>query len=74
MAPKDKNAANEETQRYIVVGREDKNRCDNKISTSKYNIFTFLPVVRTFYVILGSKRVILVSWQNNAEECDIYTL
>lgn len=45
---KDKDVPPEETQRIICVGRPDDDRCDNKISTSKYNILTFLPVVRTF--------------------------
>jgi hypothetical protein len=48
MGTKKKDVPPEETQRIIVVGRPDYERCDNKISTSKYNVFTFLPIVRTF--------------------------
>jgi hypothetical protein len=38
----------EETMRAIVAGRPDLDFCDNTISTSKYTLITFLPIVRTF--------------------------
>ena len=31
--------------RVLVAGRPDLNRCDNMITTSKYTLYSFLPVV-----------------------------
>lgn len=45
MGGKDEEDSTAETQRIIVVGRPCLDRCDNMISTSKYNIITFLPIV-----------------------------
>jgi hypothetical protein len=36
----------EDGDRILVAGRPNFNRCDNMIVTSKYNAWTFLPVVR----------------------------
>lgn len=60
MGTKKKDVPPEETQRIIVVGRPDYERCDNKISTSKYNVFTFLPIVRTFVPFFYLRRVALL--------------
>ena len=54
MGPKAKDVP-KETQRIIVAGRPDHDRCDNMISTSKYNLFTFLPIVRTFSTMLCTR-------------------
>jgi glycine cleavage system protein P-like pyridoxal-binding family len=37
---------NDEGDRELVVGRPDLTRCDNMITTSKYTVWTFLPLVR----------------------------
>lgn len=39
--------------RTLVVGKPNLERCDNKISTSKYTLLTFLPIVSTFGLGLG---------------------
>jgi len=31
--------------RVLVAGRPDLNRCDNMIKTSKYTVWSFLPIV-----------------------------
>ena len=36
----------EDGDRVLVAGRPDYNRCDNMITTYKYTVWTFLPIVR----------------------------
>ena len=40
MAPKE-----EEGDRTLVAGRPDEEQCDNKVTTSKYTVISFIPVV-----------------------------
>jgi magnesium-transporting ATPase (P-type) len=73
MGTKKKDVPPEETQRIIVVGRPDYERCDNKISTSKYNVFTFLPiavkeqfrrVANMYFLIIGI--IMAIGWYSPA--------
>jgi hypothetical protein len=38
-------AQKDEGPRLLLAGRPDLERCDNKISTSKYSLLSFIPVV-----------------------------
>lgn len=40
------------SDRVLVAGRPDLNRCDNMITTSKYTPASFLPLVRRFVPVL----------------------
>lgn len=42
----------EDADRVLVAGRPDFNRCDNMTTTSKYTVWTFLPVVRVAFTNL----------------------
>ena len=42
----------EDGDRILLAGRPDLERCDNKISTSKYTLALFLPVVSVSALIL----------------------
>ena len=39
-------ATADDSDRKLVAGRPDLERCDNKISTAKYTPLNFLPIVR----------------------------
>lgn len=48
----------DEAPRILLAGKPDYERCDNKISTSKYSLATFIPAVRrdnTFYLDIVPK-------------------
>ncbi len=48
--------------RVLVAGRPDLERCDNKISTAKYSLLTFLPVVSFFaFIPLSFNRRVMSS-------------
>jgi hypothetical protein len=42
------------TQRILKVGVPNTNRCNNILITSKYTLWTFLPLVRTYVTIHGA--------------------
>jgi hypothetical protein len=42
----------EDGDRILLAGRPDLERCNNKISTSKYTLALFLPVVSVSALIL----------------------
>ena len=42
--------------RVLVAGRPDLNRCDNMITTSKYSVWSFLPIVREIAAIYDNHR------------------
>ena len=41
----------EDSDRVLVAGRPNYNRCDNVIVTSKYTVWSFLPVVRLYLFV-----------------------
>jgi hypothetical protein len=52
--------------RVLVAGRPNLERCDNMITTAKYTIWTFLPVVRRL------STVVYVSLHSNSIGVDVY--
>jgi hypothetical protein len=44
--------------RVLVAGRPDLNRCDNMITTSKYTIWTFFPIVRENEVVASADAIV----------------
>jgi hypothetical protein len=36
-----------EPDRVLICGKPDFDRCDNKVTTARYTVVTFLPVVRS---------------------------
>ena len=36
--------------RFVVIGMSDDKGCNNSVTTAKYTIITFLPIVRTSFV------------------------
>jgi hypothetical protein len=49
----------DEGERVLVAGRPNYNRCDNMIVTSKYTLWSFLPVVS--YIISFEKQCVEAS-------------
>lgn len=45
-------AEKDEGPRILLAGRPDLERCDNKISTSKYSLLSFIPVVSQIRLML----------------------
>jgi hypothetical protein len=45
--------------RILLAGRPELDRCDNRICTSKYTMYNFLPIVRTSATTISRDIVIL---------------
>lgn len=48
----------EDVDRVLIAGKPDYNRCDNMITTSKYTVWSFLPLVRG----LSTDTGVAVDW------------